>query len=144
MLATAERTRPVSQRWALLPMGGVLLVAAAVFERVVTKPRPQDVHVLCTTPAELSLIGFVAVPAVLLAGLVCALGVVHLVVDPPARIAAPLVYVLLALTAVVGADGLDRVGAGIATAAAADFRQNGGESCDYPIPVYRETPGWFF
>ncbi|MCU7826718.1 hypothetical protein [Kitasatospora sp. DSM 101779] len=142
MHVTTERTRPVSRRWALLPMGGVLLLAAAVYERAWVQP-PHE-YVLCKSPTSLGVVFWVVVSAVLAAGLVCAIGVMHLVIDTPARITAPLVYAAIALTAVVGSDALDHVGAGIAARTAEQYRTAGESACDYPMPAYHETPGWFF
>ncbi|MEV7179548.1 hypothetical protein [Kitasatospora sp. NPDC093679] len=141
MHVTTERTRPVSRRWALLPMGGVLLVAAAVYER--TWVEPPHEYLLCRIPASLGAVFWVVVSVMIGAGLVCAIGVMHLVIDTPSRIAAPLVYAAIALTAVVGSDALDHAGAGIAARTAAEYR-SAGSVCDYPMPAYRETPGWFF
>ncbi|MER8042223.1 hypothetical protein [Streptomyces sp. NPDC094032] len=144
MQVTAERARTGSRRWALLPVGGALLVGAAVYERLPFEVAPPRTYALCHDQGSLTVI--LAVVALVLLGalLACAIGVLHLVVDPPARLTAPLVYAAVALIAVVGADGLDHVGAGIAARTEARYAHVAADACQYPNPAYQETPGWFF
>ncbi|WP_354644341.1 hypothetical protein [Kitasatospora camelliae] len=144
MQATAERARTNSRLWALVPMGGMLLIAAAVYERLPAHVKPPHVYILCREPGSLTLIFSVIALVLVVAGLGCAIGVLHLVVDPPARIAAPLAYGAIALAAVVGADGLDHIGAGVAVQTQARYEHAPADICEYPMPAYQETPGWFF
>ncbi|MER8182327.1 hypothetical protein [Kitasatospora sp. NPDC094015] len=144
MYATAQPARTRTRLWVLVPIGGLLLIAAAVYERLPAEVEPPHIYLLCREQGSLTLIFCVIALIVAVAGLACAIALVHLVVDPPARFTAPLVYAAIALTAVVGMDGLDHLGAGIAARTQARYERAPASTCQYPMPAYEETPGWFF
>ncbi|AUG80996.1 hypothetical protein CFP65_6338 [Kitasatospora sp. MMS16-BH015] len=81
---------------------------------------------------------------ILVSGVSCAIGTLRLIADPPARLTAPLLCAAIALVTVVGADGLDHLGAGIAARTEARYAYALDSDCQYPRPSYDETPGWFF
>ncbi|GAA2788492.1 hypothetical protein GCM10010441_12000 [Kitasatospora paracochleata] len=137
MRTAPDPTRTISRLWALLPTGGLLVGAAALHARGTTR----HVHVLCQEPASLGVVFWAVVALFVVVGLGSAVGVVHLLADPPARPTAPLVYLAIAVLAVAGADALDHVGAGIAARTPTVFAPPPGATCDYPPYTYHETTG---
>ena len=71
MQATAERARTASRLRALVPAGGVFLVAAAVYERVPARVEPPHVYLLCRAPGSLTVIFSAIALAFVIVGLGC-------------------------------------------------------------------------
>ncbi|MEU8431566.1 hypothetical protein AB0F18_01415 [Streptomyces sp. NPDC029216] len=136
----AERRWRIDRLWFLAPASGLAAVWLALYERAPAAVPPLQFYILCRTPGSLRALSLGSLLFIVTAAVLSVTATVRAIRTPSRRPLRPMLHLVATIVLLVGADGADYLGSGIAYRTAVN---NGAElaSCE---GAYHVTPGWFF